>query len=243
VLPHSRPEQAAEHGVVPPRAIVLFGPPGTGKTTFARAIASRLAWPFVELFPSQLGGGTANLATGLNDAFTTLDELENVAVFIDEVEDVAARRRPESRSNTAVVNELLKCLVRFRDRPGRLLVCATNSVRELDPAFLRHGRFDCVIPIGPPDDKARGALWSSAVDPVRIDVAALVTATRDFTPADITYVVRAVAQTTFERSVDHGSRVLPTTTDYLAMIGTTRPTVSAEQVTQFAADIDTYARL
>jgi transitional endoplasmic reticulum ATPase len=133
--------------------------------------------------------------------------------------------------------------VRFRDRPGRLLVCATNSVRELDPAFLRHGRFDCVIPIGPPDDKARGALWSSAVDPVRIDVAALVTATRDFTPADITYVVRAVAQTTFERSVDHGSRVLPTTTDYLAMIGTTRPTVSAEQVTQFAADIDTYARL
>ena len=159
VLPHSRPEQAAEHGVVPPRAIVLFGPPGTGKTTFARAIASRLAWPFVELFSSQLGVGTGDLATGLNDAFTTLDELENVAVFIDEVEDVAARRRPESRSTTAVVNELLKCLVRFRDRPGRLLVCATNSVRELDPAFLRHGRFDCVIPIGPPRRQSpRGAL-------------------------------------------------------------------------------------
>jgi MoxR-like ATPase/GNAT superfamily N-acetyltransferase len=243
VLPHSRPEQAAEHGVVPPRAIVLFGPPGTGKTTFARGIASRLAWPFVELFPSQLGTGTGDLATGLNDAFTKFDELENVVVFIDEVEDIAARRRPESRSTTAVVNELLKCIVRFRDRPGRLLVCATNSVRELDPAFLRHGRFDCVIPIGPPDDKARKALWSSAVDPASIDVAALVTATRDFTPADITYVVRAVAQATFERSVDQGSRVSPTTIDYLALIDTTKPTVSAEQVTQHGADIDTYVRL
>lgn len=54
VLPLSRPAEAADHGVVPPHAIVLFGPPGTGKTTFARAIASRLGWPFVELFPSRL---------------------------------------------------------------------------------------------------------------------------------------------------------------------------------------------
>lgn len=52
VLPLAEPERAAAHGVRPPRAITLFGPPGTGKTTFARAIASRLGWPFVELLPS-----------------------------------------------------------------------------------------------------------------------------------------------------------------------------------------------
>ncbi|MGH3952162.1 MAG: GNAT family N-acetyltransferase, partial [Pseudonocardiaceae bacterium] len=54
ILPLAEPERAQQHGVIPPHAIVLFGPPGTGKTTFARGIASRLGWPFVELLPSRL---------------------------------------------------------------------------------------------------------------------------------------------------------------------------------------------
>jgi hypothetical protein len=58
-----------------------------------------------------------------------------------------------------VVDELLKSIVGFRERAGRLLVCATNSVRDLDDAFLRRGRFDYVLPIGAPDEQARHALW------------------------------------------------------------------------------------
>ncbi|MBU8814150.1 GNAT family N-acetyltransferase [Mycolicibacterium goodii] len=242
VLPHSLPEHAAEHGVTPPQAIVLFGPPGTGKTTFARAIASRLGWPFVELFPSQLGGSAGGLPAGLNDVFTKLDELDNVVVFIDEVEDVAARRQPGPSMATAVVNELLKCIVRFRDRPGRLLVCATNSVRDLDPAFLRHGRFDYVIPVGPPDHEAREALWAKTADPDHIDLSSLARASQGYTPADITHVIRAVAQTTFERSIDQSHRARPSTEDYLAIVETTKRTVTTEQVHQFQTDIDDFAR-
>ena len=66
----------------------------------------------------------------------------------------AARVRASSSQSSfvsgCVVNELLTSLVRFRDRSGRLLVCATNSVRDLDTASLRHGRFDYVLPIGLP---------------------------------------------------------------------------------------------
>lgn len=92
---------------MPPQAIVLFGPPGTGKTTFARAIASRLGWPFVERFPSRLAVGDGGLAAGLSDAFAQLHELDNVVAFIDEVEEVASQRGSGSLAATAVVNELL----------------------------------------------------------------------------------------------------------------------------------------
>ena len=242
VLPLSLPEQAAEHGVTPPHAIVLFGPPGTGKTTFVRAIASRLGWPFVELFPARLASGEGGLAAALGEAFDALNELDNVVAFIDEVEEVAAQREPGVPAATAVVNELLKRLVQFRDRPGRLLVCATNSVRELDSAFLRHGRFDYVLPIGPPDTDARGDLWRRYVTDPNIDIDSLVQATTHYTPADVAHVARAVAQAIFERSVDSGARCRSTTQDYLHAVRATRPTLTAAQVTEFSTDIDDYAR-
>lgn len=73
---------------------------------------------------------------------------------------MAIRRHPGTPS-VAVVNELLKSIVRFRERSGRIFVCATNTIHSLDPAFLRHGRFDYVIPVGAPDAqaRARAAMW------------------------------------------------------------------------------------
>jgi SpoVK/Ycf46/Vps4 family AAA+-type ATPase len=241
VLPLSHPEVAAEHGVRPPSAIVLFGPPGTGKTTFARAVASRLGWPFVELFPSRLATSEVGLASGLNEVFDSIAELEHVVVFIDEVEEIAAARRPGTAS-VAVVNELLKSLVAFRERPGRLLVCATNSVRVLDAAFLRHGRFDYVLPIGTPDAVARHALWQRYLTDDGIDVDGLVQATDGFTPADVEHTARTVAQQTFEKSMDAGHRCQASTQDFLTAIADVRPTLTASMVSDFAEDIEKYAR-
>ena len=242
ILPLSHPELAAEHGVTPPRAIMMFGPPGTGKTTFARSIASRLGWPFVEIFPSRLATADGGLPAGLSGVFEQLEDLDNVVAFIDEVEEIATQREPGGLAATAIVNELLKRLVQFRDRPGRLLVCATNSVGQLDSAFLRHGRFDYVLPIGPPDATARNALWGLYIDTEGIDIAALVDATDGYTPADIAHVAQGVAQATFERTVDTGARCRASTDDYLCTIDATRPTLSAEQVRRFDEDIEGYAR-
>jgi transitional endoplasmic reticulum ATPase len=252
VLPLVDPDLAGEYGVKPPRAVVLFGPPGTGKTTFAKAVSSRLGWPFVEVFPSRLAAAGDGQALALRDTFAEIDALEHAVVFIDEVEEIAGRRggKPPPPQQ-GVTNELLKMIPTFRERDGRLLVCATNFVRELDPAFLRHGRFDYVIPVGAPDAAARAAIWrrylpEGALE--RIDVDALVEASDLFTPADIEFAARKGSQRALETAVygeqgDQPEVRGPATDDYLAALGETRPTLTKAMVDDFNEDIEAIARL
>ncbi|MHA7306758.1 ATP-binding protein [Arthrobacter sp. TMN-49] len=250
VLPLAESDLAEEFGVVPPRAVVLFGPPGTGKTTFAKAIASRLEWPFVEVFPSRLAGSPGGLAGALRQTFLEIAELEHVVVFIDEVEEIASQRSGEPPSPMqGVTNELLKIIPAFRDQPGRLLVCATNFIRSLDSAFLRHGRFDYVIPIGLPDDEARTAMWHRFI-PVHvvehIDVQALVRASGGFSPADIEFAARSASQRALEKAVFDdvaaAARRGPVTADYLDTIAETKATVSDAVAADFLEDIAALSR-
>lgn len=261
VLPLADPDLAEEFGVLPPRAVVLFGPPGTGKTTFAKSVASRLRWPFVEVFPSRLASHEGGLAAALSETFLQIADLEHVLVFIDEVEEIAGVRGGRLPSPLqGVTNERLKIIPTFREQDGRLLVCATNFVRALDPAFLRHGRFDYVIPIGAPDVVARRAIWQRYVPPAvwdHVDVDALVEASDLFTPADIEFAARAASQRALEHAVYGGTSGSvhegapaegagargPTTADYLAASRATRPTLTATMLQEFAEDIDAIARL
>jgi GNAT superfamily N-acetyltransferase len=246
VDPLAHPEVAERYGVSPPKAVILFGPPGTGKTSFAKAIASRLGWPFVELFPSRLAAiGTGGLAASLREAFADLAELDELVLFIDEVEEIATARSGASTAELGVTNELLKLIPAFRQHDSRLLVCATNTVHSLDSAFLRPGRFDYVIPVGPPDQPARHAVWQRYLGTANahIDVDRLATASELFTPADIEFAARKGAQAAFEREMIDGGGQPATTGDYLTAIGEVRPTLSADMLAEFERGKTDFARL
>ncbi|MPZ00852.1 MAG: GNAT family N-acetyltransferase [Actinophytocola sp.] len=247
VLPLAQPEVAGRYGLIPPKGVILFGPPGTGKTSFAKAVASRLGWPFVELFLSRLAAsGGDGLAASLRAAFADLSELEAVLLFIDEVEEIAGERSGQAVDpSTGVTNELLKLIPGFREHGDRLLICATNSVRSLDSAFLRPGRFDYVIPIGPPDRDARAAIWTRYLGPNvdQVDVTRLVEASELFTPADIEFAARKGAQAAFENEITHREQQPADTEDYLAAIADTRPSLSSNTLAEFDEDIRRYSRM
>jgi SpoVK/Ycf46/Vps4 family AAA+-type ATPase len=246
ILPLERPELADRHGVVSPKAIILFGPPGTGKTTFAKGIASRLQWPFVEIQPAEIHGeGAERQAKLLAESFQRVAALAAAVVFVDEVEDLASMRHESRKVSPSVTNEFLKQIPRLREAPHHLLVCATNWVSRLDGAFVRPGRFDYVLPVGPPEPAAREAIWSRYVDEITdepVDVDRLVAASELFTPADIEFSARKAAQLAFEREHFGGAESRATTDDFLAAIGATKPSLTPEIVAEFEEDTKRFAR-
>ncbi len=246
ILPLAEPQLAARHAVSPPSAIVLFGPPGTGKTTFAKGVASRVGWPFVEIQPSQLAAeGAERQAELLAQTFDRIFDLPSAVVFVDEVEDLASIRSEDRRVNSSVTNEFLKQIPRFRQVPHHLLACATNWISRLDPAFLRPGRFDYVLPVGLPDADARASIWRRYVQEIteeKIDIDTLVEASQFFTPADIEFAARKAAQSAFEREHFEGDGKQAVTEDFLQAIRETRPTLSADVVEAFKTDTERFAR-
>ena len=139
------------------------------------------------------------------------------------------RLRRAASAAQGVTNEMLKLIPPFREQDERLLICATNSVRALDSAFLRHGRFDYVIPVGPPDPAARAAIWDrylAATPHGDLDMAAIVEESRLFTPADIEFAARRTSQLVFERVLFERGVEEVTTGDILHAIGQTRRTLT-----------------
>jgi MoxR-like ATPase/GNAT superfamily N-acetyltransferase len=238
VAPLAHTELADRLGLRPPAAVLLFGPPGTGKTSFARAIASRLSWAFVELHPSLLGQGVEG-ARALREALTELERVDRLVCFIDEADEIASDRA-ERPDRQPLVNELLKAVPLFKSRPDRLVVMATNTIAAIDPALLRPGRFDLIIPVGAPDGSERAELVTEflpAGDPVEV-----ADRTPGFTPADFALVAQRAAQLAFDRALD-GEAAEVTAADVLRAVDLTRPSVSAESSDRFAAEAQRFARL
>jgi len=247
ILPLTAIELARKHAVIPPRTIIFFGPPGTGKTHFVRAISGILQWWYIEVSPSTLmADGEDRLGANLKTLIEKVCNLDEVVLFIDEFEEIAGSRDHASRIDKSITNEFLKQvpLVKRRKRKN-LLVCATNYIRQLDAALLRPGRFDCIIPVGGLDDQGRRTIFEYYLrDTSRgdVDVDKIISMIALFTPADIEYLFQKVRQLAFEREYVKEEDYRVTTETFLEMIPKVPPTLTDEIIEDFKQDCANYTR-
>ena len=154
------PEKYREIGAKMPKGALLVGPPGTGKTMLAKAVAGEADVPFFSISGSEfvemfVGMGAAKV----RDLFKQANEKAPCIVFIDEIDAVGKKResgqigRNDEREQT--LNQLLSEMDGFDGSKGVVILAATNRPESLDPALLRPGRFDRRIPVELPDLKGR----------------------------------------------------------------------------------------
>lgn len=143
-----------------PKGILLVGPPGTGKTMLAKAVAGESNVPFISMSGSEFVEMFVGMgASKVRDLFKTAKEKAPCIVFIDEIDAIGGKRSGagyggnDEREQT--LNQLLTEMDGFEDNNGIIVLAATNRPENLDPALLRPGRFDRRIPVELPDLKGR----------------------------------------------------------------------------------------
>ncbi|WP_340101388.1 proteasome-activating nucleotidase Pan1 [Salinibaculum salinum] len=163
-MPLKNPGMFEDVGIDPPSGVLLHGPPGTGKTMLAKAVANQTDATFIKMAGSELVhkfiGEGAKL---VRDLFELARQHEPAVIFIDEIDAIAAKRTDSKTSGDAEVQrtmmQLLSEMDGFEDRGEIRIIAATNRFDMLDRAILRPGRFDRLIEVPKPDVTGREQIF------------------------------------------------------------------------------------
>ena len=156
------PKQYQEIGASMPKGVLLVGPPGTGKTMLAKAVAGEANVPFFSMSGSEFVEMFVGMgASKVRDLFKQAKEKAPCIVFIDEIDAIGKKRDGQRGGNDEreqTLNQLLTEMDGFEGNTGVIILAATNRPESLDPALTRPGRFDRRVPVELPDLKGREAI-------------------------------------------------------------------------------------
>ena len=229
LAPLRNPEIRKLYGKSLSGGLMLYGPPGCGKTYIARALAGEVGAAFMNVRISDiLGHYIGDSENNLHDVFETARACAPVVLFLDEIDAVGMRRSQASASYMRpVTNQLLMELDGIgADNEGVFILAATNTPWDVDPALRRPGRFDRCVAVLPPDGPARQAVLYHHLKsrPVEgIDMGYLVQRTNGFTGADLAHLVDSAVEYAMMDSVRTGNVRMVTMQDFRRALEQIRP--------------------
>ena len=232
IEPLHNPQEYERYGVTIPNGMLLYGPPGCGKTFFAKHFAEEVGFNFMCVTPAMLKSRYVN-ATQENIAkmFKEAEEHAPTIIFIDEMNELVPNRESDVHEmSRSAVNEMLAQMDRTGER-GIFIIGATNYPHTIDPAILRAGRLDKKYFIGTPDKDARMALFRLYLKnrpcDFGIDYELLASHTENYVSADIQLIINDAARNALKLHCKI------TTTMLLNTIQNTRPSLNTEEIRRY----------
>ncbi|MBX9897912.1 MAG: CDC48 family AAA ATPase [Qipengyuania sp.] len=249
-LPLRYPELFTRLGVDPPRGVLLHGPPGTGKTRLAQAVANESDASFFTINgPEIMGSGYGESEKRLRELFEEAARSAPAIVFIDEIDSIAPKRdRVPGEAEKRLVAQLLTLMDGLEARSNLVVIAATNRPDAIDEALRRPGRFDREIVIGVPDENGRREILGIHTRGMplgdKVDLDELARTTHGFVGADIAALAREAAIEAVRRimpKIDLDERTIPQEVldelyvgreDFLAALKRTQPSAMREVMVQ-----------
>jgi transitional endoplasmic reticulum ATPase len=229
---HMRDEIYEQVGLAPPRGILLTGPSGTGKTAMARALSGEMQIPLIAIDGPQLySKWLGESERALREVFKKARRAAPCILFFDTIDAVAPKFGADQFGSDVyqrILSQLLREIDNLRDVKGVILLAATNRPERIEPALLRSGRFDYILPFAKPDIAERAAIMRLCCRRVPlapdVDFDEFAGRMEDFTSADIESLCKKAALTAIAEFQD-GSRVAPFVVlrkDFLAVLDSDR---------------------
>jgi len=234
--PLQSPESFTRLGINPPRGVLLYGPPGVGKTLIAKAAAKESGANFISVKgPEILSKWVGESEKAIREIFRKAKQSAPTIIFIDEIDSIAAKRgsRGDGGATERVVNQLLTSMDSFESLGDVIVLAATNRPDIIDPSILRPGRFDRIIYIPPPGIEERRAILEVHTEGVPlegVDLDELAATLDGYTGADIASLIREAAMAALREDPD-SVKVLKRHMD--AALEMARPSLDEETIKYF----------
>ncbi|MGC1438622.1 MAG: AAA family ATPase [Terriglobales bacterium] len=248
---HMRDEIYEQVGLAPPRGILLTGPSGTGKTAMARALSGEMQIPLIAIDGPQLySKWLGESERALREVFKKARRAAPCILFFDTIDAVAPKFGADQFGSDVyqrILSQLLREIDNLRDVKGVILLAATNRPERIEPALLRSGRFDYILPFAKPDVAERAAIMRLCCRRVPlapdVDFDEFAGRMEGFTSADIESLCKKATLTAIAEFQD-GTRVAPFVvlrTDFLAVLesdrGSPRQSNTANPLSNGAGDL------
>ncbi len=199
--PLKHPEAFERMGIEPPKGLLLYGPPGCGKTLLAKAIANESGANFISIKgPEVMTMWVGESEKKIREIFKKAKQVAPSIIFFDEIDSLAPRRGSDSgtRAYENIVSQILVEMSGLEDLHNVSIIAATNRPDIIDPALLRPGRFEKQLLVPPPDEKARLEIlkiYTNNMPLQGVDIKALAKRMDGYSGADIEAVCREAALT------------------------------------------------